>query len=128
MSKSYLIQLYFLLFFLLFTSPYLAFSQIFNRVENSVGLGNLNKNNGFSVSDYDNDGDLDIFVVAYQIEDPTLNAYHQTSWKELTLHASSGQLGAIQDAETRRYCFHTLNLAFQMFWFMGFKHRNAAYT
>ena len=86
MSKSYLIQLYFLLFFLLFTSPYLAFSQIFNRVENSVGLGNLNKNNGFSVSDYDNDGDLDIFVVAYQIEDPT----DQTSFSKLLRNNNDG--------------------------------------
>ncbi|MEO1032536.1 MAG: CRTAC1 family protein, partial [Bacteroidota bacterium] len=39
-------------------------SQTFERIENIVGLGVLENNNGVAVADYDGDNDLDIFVVA----------------------------------------------------------------
>ncbi|NNK73730.1 MAG: T9SS type A sorting domain-containing protein [Flavobacteriaceae bacterium] len=45
-------------------------SQTFQRVEDIVGLGVLQENNGVAVADYDGDNDLDIFVVAGAIEDP----------------------------------------------------------
>jgi hypothetical protein len=45
-------------------------AQNFERVENIVGLGILEKNNGVAVADYDGDNDLDIFVVANAIENP----------------------------------------------------------
>ncbi|AUP80586.1 FG-GAP-like repeat-containing protein [Flavivirga eckloniae] len=39
-------------------------AQTFQRIENIVGLGSLNENNGVAVADYDGDLDLDIFIVA----------------------------------------------------------------
>ena len=39
-------------------------AQTFNRVEDVVGLGILEENNGVAIADYDGDNDLDIFVVA----------------------------------------------------------------
>lgn len=44
-------------------------AQTFNRVEDIVGLGILEENNGAAVADYDSDGDLDIFVVAKSPDD-----------------------------------------------------------
>ncbi|MFK7833004.1 MAG: FG-GAP-like repeat-containing protein [Winogradskyella sp.] len=45
-------------------------AQVFERVENTVGLGILEENNGVAVADYDGDNDLDIFVVAKAKDDP----------------------------------------------------------
>ncbi|MFI0430993.1 FG-GAP-like repeat-containing protein [Mariniflexile sp. HMF6888] len=39
-------------------------AQTFKRIESFAGLESVSKNNGVSVADYDNDGDLDLFVVA----------------------------------------------------------------
>ncbi|OZV66906.1 hypothetical protein CA834_13795 [Winogradskyella aurantia] len=39
-------------------------SQVFDRVEDIVGLDVLEENNGVAIADYDGDNDLDIFVVA----------------------------------------------------------------
>ncbi|ARV09251.1 hypothetical protein BTO05_06185 [Winogradskyella sp. PC-19] len=44
-------------------------AQTFNRVEDIVGLGVLEENNGVAVADYDGDNDLDIFVVAKAPDD-----------------------------------------------------------
>ena len=44
-------------------------SQTFERVEDIVGLGVLENNNGVAVADYDGDNDLDIFVVAIAKDD-----------------------------------------------------------
>ncbi|MBT8244051.1 MAG: T9SS type A sorting domain-containing protein [Winogradskyella sp.] len=44
-------------------------AQTFNRVEEIVGLGILEENNGVAVADYDGDNDLDIFVVAKSPDD-----------------------------------------------------------
>ena len=46
-----------------------TYSQNFNRVEDIVGLGVLEENNGVAVADYDGDNDLDIFVVAKAPDD-----------------------------------------------------------
>ena len=40
-------------------------SQTFERVEDIVGLGVLENNNGVAVADYDGDNDLDIFCNCY---------------------------------------------------------------
>ncbi len=53
-----------LLIIIVFFSILNAYGQSFNRVEDLVGFGQLQKNNGVSVADYDLDGDLDVFVVA----------------------------------------------------------------
>ncbi|MBO3117297.1 VCBS repeat-containing protein [Winogradskyella sp. DF17] len=44
-------------------------AQVFERIEDVVGLSVLEKNNGIAVADYDRDNDLDIFVVANAVED-----------------------------------------------------------
>ena len=41
-----------------------AQAQVFEQVQNIAGLGDLQNNNGVAVADFDNDMDLDIFVVA----------------------------------------------------------------
>ena len=48
--------------FLTFTG---VFAQTFKAVEDIAGLSYFSKNNGVSVADYDADGDLDFFVVAF---------------------------------------------------------------
>ncbi|MDH7914592.1 FG-GAP-like repeat-containing protein [Winogradskyella sp. SYSU M77433] len=53
-----------LLFSLYVISNNYVSAQTFERVENIVGLGILEENNGVAVADYDGDNDLDIFVVA----------------------------------------------------------------
>ncbi|WP_108802978.1 FG-GAP-like repeat-containing protein [Aquimarina sp. Aq107] len=50
--------------------PVSGFAQIFERIETISGLDNLRRNNGVSVADYDQDNDLDIFVVALEKDDP----------------------------------------------------------
>ncbi|NNK39487.1 MAG: VCBS repeat-containing protein, partial [Winogradskyella sp.] len=47
-----------------------ANSQVFERVETTVGLGILEENNGVAVADYDGDNDLDVFVVAKAQDNP----------------------------------------------------------
>ncbi len=39
-------------------------SQAFEHIESYVGFGDLKENNAVAIADFDNDGDLDIFVVA----------------------------------------------------------------
>ena len=62
-------QLFISLSFIIFF-PQILVSQIFDSVENAVGLGVLRENNGFAVADYDQDNDLDLFVVAFKVEAP----------------------------------------------------------
>ncbi len=45
-------------------SGMLLYSQNFSRIESKVGLGIMQGNTGVATSDFDNDGDLDLFVVA----------------------------------------------------------------
>ncbi len=47
-----------------------GFAQVFERIETIVGLGDLKRNNGVAVADYDGDGDLDLFVVSLEKDDP----------------------------------------------------------
>ena len=63
-------QLYILQSLILFSISQIVTSQVFDRVENAVGLGVLRENNGFAVADYDQDNDLDVFVVAFEVEAP----------------------------------------------------------
>ncbi len=53
----------------LFLNVYCVFSQTFKSVEDIIGLSHFSYNNGVSVADYDNDGDLDVFVVALAKDD-----------------------------------------------------------
>ena len=61
---------YFSKWLVIFLIPISSASQIFQKIENPKWLEEIKKNNGFSVADYDRDGDLDIFIVAFGIEDP----------------------------------------------------------
>ena len=67
-------QLFISLSFIIFFPQILA-SQIFDSVENAVGLGVLRENNGFAVADYDQDNDLDLFVVAFKVEAPARSLF-----------------------------------------------------
>ena len=68
-------QLYILLSLILFSISQIVTSQVFDRVENAVGLGVLRENNGFAVADYDQDNDLDLFVVAFKVEAPARSLF-----------------------------------------------------
>ena len=46
----------------------LSYGQTFQRSEISAGFGVLEENSGVAVADYDADNDLDIFVVAHNVE------------------------------------------------------------
>ena len=85
--------------------PYNSIGQIFQKVENSIGLGKVKKNNGFSVADYDKDGDLDLFIVAFEIEDPSdpstfsklFRNNNDGSFTDVTLDAGFINLFTIRD-------------------------------
>ena len=85
--------------------PINSMSQIFQKVENSIGLGKVKKNNGFSVADYDKDGDLDLFIVAYEIEDPSdpstfsklFRNNNDGSFTDVTLEAGFINLFTVRD-------------------------------
>ena len=75
MSRKVLSRSFICLFFsLLFNN--LISAQTFNRIEKVAGLGILEENNGASVADYDNDNDLDIFVVAKSIDKAGIEKTH----------------------------------------------------
>ena len=52
--------------YLLFVNPFifLLSAQTFQNIENIIGLDGIEDNNGIAIADYDNDNDLDFFVVA----------------------------------------------------------------
>ena len=74
----------FLLTILASTIPALA--QDFMRVEQEAGLGHVTNNHGVSVADYDQDGDLDLFLVGYDAFDPS----DGTTWNRLLSNNGNG--------------------------------------
>jgi len=48
-----------------------SYAQLFERAEQIVGLGDLEENNGIAVADYDQDNDLDFFIVGKAKDDPS---------------------------------------------------------
>lgn len=72
-NKKYFIFIITLFIFLLNATFSPIFAQLFERIENSAGLGILANNNGVAVADYDNDNDLDIFIVAKSQDTPNDN-------------------------------------------------------
>ncbi len=68
MNYRILSKHYIMLFFVIALNI-CAYAQIFERVENIIGLDELEENNGIATADYDNDNDLDIFVVAKAKDD-----------------------------------------------------------
>lgn len=99
------IPLRFFFILVIFLIPIKSNSQIFQKVENSIGLGKIKKNNGFSVADYDKDGDLDLFIVAFEIEDPSdpstfsklFRNNNDGSFTDVTLEAGFINLFTIRD-------------------------------
>jgi len=81
-------------------------AQTFNHIENIAGLGILEENNGASVADYDQDNDLDIFVVAKRIDEAGVEKSQSRlfrnnndgSFSDVT--EQSGILGTITEEET----------------------------
>ena len=62
--------------FILFMVGFGAFGQQFERVEELIGLGILEDNNGIAVADIDGDNDLDVFVVAKAIDQNGVEETH----------------------------------------------------
>ncbi len=75
---------WFLLTLLVATAP--ASAQDFLRVEQEAGLGHVTNNHGVSVADYDQDGDLDLFLVGYDAFDPA----DGTTWNRLLSNNGNG--------------------------------------
>ncbi len=71
-----------------------GFSQNFNRIEDLVGLGILEENNGAAVADYDGDLDLDIFVVAKSKD----SEFNQFSQSKLLRNNSNGTFTDVTEA------------------------------
>ena len=67
--REKLLKTYLLIIFVFASALQESNAQSFNRVEDVVGLGILEDNNGVAVADYDGDNDLDIFVVAKAADD-----------------------------------------------------------
>ena len=63
-----------------------ALAQDFLRVEQEAGLGHVTNNHGVSVADYDQDGDLDIFLVGYDAFDHS----DGTTWNRLLSNDGDG--------------------------------------
>ena len=58
-------------FFLILCFKFLLITgQNFERIENKIGLNDIANNNGVAIADFDNDNDLDLFIVAHSRENP----------------------------------------------------------
>jgi len=80
MTKTALICL----FFLFINSK--ANTQTFERIEGTAGFGELQNTAGVAVADYDQDGDLDVFIVAKN----DYSAIEPTSWSRLFSNNNNG--------------------------------------
>ncbi len=99
-----------------------SFSQNFNNITNESGLGAVKENNGVSVADYDQDGDLDIFVVAKRRDD--FDVYHSQSrlfrnnnngsFTDVTY--ASNLINLLPKGETDRKDFSLKGSKFGVFW------------
>ena len=56
-------------FLYIFFISHILYSQQFRNITNISDLNEVVGNNGVAVADYDNDGDLDIFIVSARSED-----------------------------------------------------------
>ena len=56
-------------FLYIFFISHILYSQQFRNITNISDLNGVVGNNGVAVADYDNDGDLDLFIVSARSED-----------------------------------------------------------
>ena len=92
-------------------------SQSFDRVENTVGLSVLQENNGVAVADYDNDNDLDIFVVANAVE----NSENPSSYSKLYRNNNDGSFTDVTEFSGLTELFTEEDDAQETFAQQGFK-------
>lgn len=84
----------FLLFVGLMGLIQMAQAQFFTEVTASAGLETAVESNGVAVADYDGDGDLDIYFVAYRQYDPA----DSTTWNRLYRNEGNGSFSEVTDA------------------------------
>ena len=71
-------------FFFVFLLSQVLYSQQFRNINNTSDLGIYNNNNGVAVADYDQDGDLDLFIVSVYSNDDV------DSWSRLLENTNNG--------------------------------------
>lgn len=94
-----------------------AFSQNFERIETVSSLNALRENNGVAVADYDQDGDLDIFVVAKAKD----NNGNQTTLSKLYRNNNDGSFTDVTEAAGLTNLFSQLENPSVFFGLDGYK-------
>lgn len=112
---QYLIKTAFIMYLVL-TNNYLL-AQNFDRIETISSLGGLSENNGVAVADYDQDGDLDIFVVAKAKDDQN----NPVSLSKLYRNNNDGSFTDVTEISGLTNLYSQLNEPGAFFGLDGFK-------
>ncbi|MGY5356023.1 FG-GAP-like repeat-containing protein [Wenyingzhuangia sp. IMCC45467] len=97
-------------------------AQTFQHVEEYAGLGNAEENNGAAVADYDQDGDLDLFVVAKAQDVEGLNVTASKLFKNnndgtfTDVTQTSGLVNLFPEGETGEISEALTGYKFGAFW------------
>lgn len=82
MTRNTFKNFLFFIITMVFTALYnFSFAQKFNRIETFAGLEKLEENNGVAIADYNNDGFLDIYVVAANKDEGGIYKTHNRLFK-----------------------------------------------
>lgn len=103
---------------LLFLFSIVTSAQSFERVEDIVGLGLLEDNNGVAVADYDGDNDLDIFVVAKEKD----NINNEKTISRLFRNDNDGSFTDVTESAGFSNLYPSENNPDQFYGLSGFKY------